>query len=267
MPDDEQIGETAAHRQTLRVLRQPAIAHLGKAEHTLDYQKRMLDFGAHLGLRAVLAVLHFIYDAAMAVAPVGEVLGVRRVIADHVFLPSIGLIAIHPRLVAVQQPAKQLCVMHVCCGGLHRVDQLGLAVHPDVQLHPEIPLLTLPRLVHLRSRALASFLVELGAAMIVASTMVPPATFRPREARCSFTRSNSGLPRSWRSSRWRKLRIVVSSGTGSRPRSMPTNRRIDSESYSASSAAGSDRLNQCCRKCSRSIRSRPIGGRPLPALG
>src|SRR3954464_14328892 len=150
MPDDEQIGETAAHRQTLRVLRQPAIAHLGKAEHTLDYQKRMLDFGAHLGLRAVLAALHFIYDAAMAVAPVGEVLGVRRVIADHVFLPPIGLIAIHPRLVAVQQPAKQLCVMHVCCGGLHRVDQLGLAVHPDVQLHPEIPLLTLPRLVHLR---------------------------------------------------------------------------------------------------------------------
>src|SRR4051794_11691385 len=65
------------------------------------------------------------------------------------------------------------------------------------------------------SRALASFLVDLGAAMIVASTMVPPATFRPREARCSFTRSNSGLPRSWRSSRWRKLRIVVSSGTGS----------------------------------------------------
>src|SRR3954462_5840163 len=111
MPDDEQIGETAAHRQTLRVLRQPAMAHLGKAEHTLDYQKRMLDFGAHLGLRAVLAALHFIYDAAMAVAPVGEVLGVRRVIADHVFLPPIGLIAIHPRLVAVQQPAKQLCVM------------------------------------------------------------------------------------------------------------------------------------------------------------
>jgi hypothetical protein len=30
-----------------------------------------------------------------------------------------------------------------------------------------------------------------------------------------------------------KLRIVVSSGTGSRPRSMPTNRRIDSESVGA----------------------------------
>src|ERR1044072_2601528 len=98
MPDDEQIGETAAPPQTVRVLRQPAIAHFGKAEHTLDYQKRMLDFGAHLGLRAVLAALHFIHGAAMAVAPVGEVLGVRRVIADHVFLPPIGLIALHTSL-------------------------------------------------------------------------------------------------------------------------------------------------------------------------
>ena len=72
MPNDEQIGETAAHPQTVRVPRQPAIAHLGKAEHTLDDQKRMLDFGAHLGYRAVLAALHFIHDAAMAIALVGE---------------------------------------------------------------------------------------------------------------------------------------------------------------------------------------------------
>ena len=76
MPDDVQIGETAAHPQTVRVLRQPAIAHFGKAEHTLGYQKRMLDFGAHLGFRAVLAVLHFIQGAAMAVALIGEVPGV-----------------------------------------------------------------------------------------------------------------------------------------------------------------------------------------------
>jgi hypothetical protein len=60
MPDDEQIGEIAAHPQTVRVLRQPAIAHLGKAKHALDDQKRLLEFGAHLGFSAVLAALHFI---------------------------------------------------------------------------------------------------------------------------------------------------------------------------------------------------------------
>ena len=46
---------------------------------------------------------------------------------------------------------------------------------------------------------------------------------------------------------------------------MPTNWRMAIESYSASSAAGSDKLHQCYRKCSRNIRSNPIGGRPFPA--
>ena len=36
---------------------------------------------------------------------------------------------------------------------------------------------------------------------------------------------------------------MVSSGTGSRPRSMPTNCRIPTESYNASSTPGSDGLN------------------------
>src|SRR5271163_2471778 len=48
------------------------------------------------------------------------------------------------------------------------------------------------------------------------------------------------------------------------PRSMPTKRRIEIDSYRASSVAGSERLNQCCKKYSRSIRSSPTGGRPRP---
>jgi hypothetical protein len=32
----------------------------------------------------------------------------------------------------VQQLSQHLCVMHVRRGGLCRVDQLGLVVHPDV---------------------------------------------------------------------------------------------------------------------------------------
>src|SRR5262249_25886438 len=39
------------------------------------------------------------------------------------------------------------------------------------------------------------------------------------------------------------------------------------ESYSASSTAGSERLNQCWRKYIRSMRSNPTGGRPFPAFG
>ena len=39
----EQIGQRAGHEQAMRVLLQPAIAHLGKAEHPLDDPDRMFD--------------------------------------------------------------------------------------------------------------------------------------------------------------------------------------------------------------------------------
>ena len=71
--------------------------------------------------------------------------------------------------------------------------------------------------------------------MMVASTIVPVATFIPLAAKCRCTSSNSCRPRSCASSRWRKRHTVVSSGTGSWPRSTPTKRRIAAESYSASS--------------------------------
>jgi uncharacterized protein (DUF433 family) len=48
--------------------------------------------------------------------------------------------------------------------------------------------------------------------------------------RCRCTSSNSCRPRSCVSSRWQKRHTVVSSGTGSWPRSMPTKSRIASES-------------------------------------
>ena len=39
----EQIGQRAGHEQAMSVLLQPAIAHLGKAEHPLDDPDRMFD--------------------------------------------------------------------------------------------------------------------------------------------------------------------------------------------------------------------------------
>ena len=52
-------------------------------------------------------------------------------------------------------------------------------------------------------------------------------------------------------------------------RSVSPGRRVfsGSESYNASSTAGSDWLSHCCTKYIRSIRSDPMGGRPPPALG
>ena len=48
---------------------------------------------------------------------------------------------------------------------------------------------------------------------------------------------------------------------------MPTKRRRAVLSSKASSHATSARLNQCCTKYIRSMRSSPTGGRPLPAFG
>lgn len=55
--------------------------------------------------------------------------------------------------------------------------------------------------------------------------MVPWLTCRPCFARYSPICAQRGSPGWWISGRWRNLHIVVSSDTGSRPRSIPTNCR------------------------------------------
>ena len=64
--------------------------------------------------------------------------------------------------------------------------------------------------------------------MIVASTMVPVATFtrRLRDARDPLEQLPAEIVRLQQVA---ERHTVVSSGTGSRPRSMPTKRRIASE--------------------------------------
>ena len=64
----EQIGQCAGHEQAMRVLLQPAVAHLGEAEHPLDDTDRMFDLALYFGLGAVFRPLDFIHDAAVAVS-------------------------------------------------------------------------------------------------------------------------------------------------------------------------------------------------------
>ena len=111
-----------------------------------------------------------------------------------------------------------------------------------------------------------AFLVELGAAMIVASTMVPERISRPCSPRCALISSKRALVRSLASSRRRNFSSVVASGTDSRDRSMPTKSRIAWLSYSASSSASSARPYHCCRQYMRSIFGTPMGGRPTRPL-
>jgi hypothetical protein len=69
------------------------------------------------------------------------------------------------------------------------------------------------------------FFVEGGAAMIVASTIVPWRINRPRSSSIAPTSSNSARVRSCSSSQWRKFSTVVASGTAATDRSMPAKPR------------------------------------------
>ena len=89
--------------------------------------------------------------------------------------------------------------------------------------------------------------------MIVASTMEPLFRSSPFLARWALTCLKMSSAKSLASSRWRKFRIVVSSGTDSIPK--PANVRRKVISYKASSIAGSLSANQFCIKCTRSIAS------------
>src|SRR5437870_10642939 len=71
------------------------------------------------------------------------------------------------------------------------------------------------------SRCCSRFLVEVGACRMVASTIVPVVIRTPCACRCRFTCPRICSPSWCASSKCRNLHTVVSSGTGSQPRSMP----------------------------------------------
>jgi len=91
-------------------------------------------------------------------------------------------------------------------------------------------------------------LVEDGAAMMVASTIVPWRINRPRSSSIAPISSNNTLVRSCCSSQWRKCSRVVASGTDATARSMPAKPRNAWLSYSASSTASSASPYHCCTK-------------------
>src|SRR5689334_25061570 len=98
----EQVGQRAGHQQAMSVLLQPAIAHLGKAEHSLDDPDRMLDSGPHFGLGAVFRPLDLIDNTAMPIAAIGEIAGPGRMLTDHRALSAVGLITPYSGLLPVQ---------------------------------------------------------------------------------------------------------------------------------------------------------------------
>src|SRR6266568_2873404 len=132
------------HRQhgksPVGILRQAAIANLGKAPETLQGQEGMLDLGTHTRL-APIGFLVGVRQRTVAVgAFVGEVLcpWCEALEPLTLFLAAIGAVTIEARFVPVQQVWHLMAVMDVGGGDARTVNQPGLTVCPDVQLHTEV---------------------------------------------------------------------------------------------------------------------------------
>src|SRR3954467_336979 len=253
------------------VLVETAIAQLLMVEAVLDNVKGMLDHGAHLRERPLdrfrqlpQGLRQRFDDAALDSNVPGDV----TLLKFRPFVSSgIASIAEEVFLLAMQQRRCLSNVGFVGGGALDCVHQARGNIDADMRLHPEVPLIALFVWCISGSRFFCLFLVEGGAAMMVASTIVPCRISRPRSPSIADTSANNACLSSCCSSQWRKFRIVVSSGTAATVRSMPAKPRKAWLSYSASSIAPSASPYHCCRKWIRSIRSRPIGGRPRSPFG
>src|SRR5512134_2612734 len=237
-----EIGERKQRHDLRGVLLQPAIADLGKAELALDHPEGVLHHGTDCRQHAVEALLLLGQLAPLGLFRRGDnaypVFGFQGL--DRAVRLVIAPVPEGEALLPVQACFHHRIVRHLGRGAFNGMHQATVGIHPNVRLHAEVPLMALLGLAHPGSRCLARFLVELGAAISVASTTEPRFMVRPFSASRALTSANIAAARLWLSSRWRKRRRVLSSGITSSKASSPANWHSNGMSYKASSIAGSE---------------------------
>ena len=119
-------------------------------EDAFDDAKDVLDAAADLGLHAILGALRLIHDPFIPIAAVREVTGLRGVLPEDIGLALIRRVTPHPGLFAMEEVGQDRGVMNVRRGRHYGMNDLGLAVDPDMGLHAEVPLIPLTRLMHVR---------------------------------------------------------------------------------------------------------------------
>ena len=157
--DEVEVGQGAGHKQPVGVLLKTPVADIGEMEHAFDDAEGVLDAAANVGLDTVTSALNLVHHAFVPIPAAGEVAGLRGVLPEDIGLALIGRIAPHPGLLAMEQIRQDRGVMNVGGSGHYGMDDLGLAVDPDVGLHAEVPLVPFTRLVHV---GIALFVPVLG---------------------------------------------------------------------------------------------------------
>ena len=134
----------------MSILVQPTVANFRESELPFDDAKLVLHLRPDPGLVPVPGALFIGQYPVSATLGLRKVLGEWRAIGNSFFLAGIGGIAPHPVFFPMKQVGKHLGIVHVGRGSDHRMNELGAAVHTDVGLHPEVPLVALAGLVHVR---------------------------------------------------------------------------------------------------------------------
>jgi hypothetical protein len=145
----EQIRQCRHNEQAIAILHHAAVADLGKAKDAFDDEEGVLNLGTHARLSAVLLLLRFGESPVTKPLLVGEVMRLGCGLGDQLLLAGVDGVAIHSLFVAMQQLRDAVLVMLVGRRGHHRVDQPGLAIHADMSLHAEVPLVPLLGLMKL----------------------------------------------------------------------------------------------------------------------
>ena len=142
------------------VFRHAFIAHLAEAELSFHHPEHVLHVGSHFGFAAVVRALDIAELGVATAFFVRQVLGCRCARLNRLGVPRVGRISPHAGLATVkQQLADHLRIMHIGRCRLDRMNQLCIAVHPDMRLHSEVPLIAFARRMHLR---VAAFRLVLG---------------------------------------------------------------------------------------------------------
>jgi len=175
-----QIDQSAGQEQPVGVLVQTAVTDLVEVKYPLEDQERMLDLGPDSRLGAVLRAFRVRQSAVAAALLLDKVSRLRCMLADQLALSGIGRVTPDTGLPTVQQIAQQ---------SGYRAHWLPWRL-PNGSAWPRLstPMWAFMPKYHglpffvwciSGSRFRSLFFVELGALMMVASTMVPVLTFRP----------------------------------------------------------------------------------------
>jgi len=223
-PHQEQVGKGEEREQLSAVFGESAVAGFHVAELTLDHPEGMLDAcpdhrGDAVDPRVdgmqVAALRRFAHDTPNLARCLERRLMLGADIA--LFGPDLGFLA-------VQQLVPDLAVVQFGHRGFQTVGHTAVGIDANVGLHAEIPVVAL-----LRGRHLGVAGLGLGRGWRVDNRRVHQRARAQRDAlvgQMCVTSAKIASVSPCRSRRWRKFRIVVSSGMRSSPGSIPTKRRI-----------------------------------------